>query len=592
MNESINTPFKIKNIVITMDKKTPKILEISGNQLSIENVVYVGHARPNEVEIRLSVKAKEAIQYARQIVDDAVKRGLTIYGINTGFGSQAEKVINSKDVALLQRYLIMSHSAGVGEPFSPEIIRAAMLIRANTLAKGNSGVRIEIIQTLLHMLNKGVVPKIPRKGSLGASGDLAPLSHIALVFSRDPREEHIAIENKLKSKILAGKPLNSEERVLALKESGEAYLWSEKDEEWESVSGIEAMARAGIDRVILDAKEGLALNNGSTVSAAMSTFAVHFGHLLQMSADIIAALTIESVKGFESAFYDGLQKIRPHRGQMESASRIVEYLRNSTLVKHVDQIQNSTNVYRDFNKVQDSYSIRCIPQVHGPVIDTLYTVRDMINTEINSATDNPLIITNNGYLNKSFSGGNFHGQYISLYLDNLGTAFGILGNISERRIFKLVTGHLSEGLPSFLINPPLGKEGLMNGAMILQYTAAHLVSENKVLSHPASSDSIPSCEDKEDFVSMAPIAASKALTILNNSEYILAIELWCDIIALRLRAKEGLVLSDNAKKVLKFFNSKIEEFTEDRVVYDEVRELQKFIHNGELLSLLNIGLNF
>ncbi len=568
-----------------MEDTDHSVLEISGDKLRIEDIVRVGNSSPGAVMVGLSKNAEDSIRKSRKFVDEAVENKLTIYGLNTGFGSQAENVISSEDVALLQRYLIVSHSAGVGEPFSPEIIRASMLVRVNTLAKGNSGIRVEVVQTLIDMINKGVAPFVPRKGSLGASGDLAPLSHIALVMTRDPRDVHIKIENELARKASSGANLSDEECRKSLKESGEAYLWSVEKGSWEKMTGIEAMARAGIKRVTLSAKEGLALNNGSTVSAAMASYAVHYGDNLQRNADIIAALTTEAVRGFESAFYEGLHEARSHPGQIESARRIRSYLKSSGMVTHIEQIQNSRNVYQDFKKVQDSYSIRCIPQVHGPVIDTLKSSREMVDTEINSATDNPLIVLDNSYFNKSFSGGNFHGQYLSLYMDNLGTALGILGNIAERRIFKLVTRNLSEGLPGFLISPAPDKAGLMNGAMILQYTAAHLASENKVFSHPASSDSIPSCEDKEDFVSMAPIAASKALAILDNSENILAIELWCDIVALRIRMKEGLTPSDNAKNILGFFKDKVAEFEEDRVVYDEVRELKKLIHEGVLLSV-------
>ncbi len=575
----------IAKLVSFMKNTDHSVLEISGNKLKIEDIVRVGNSEPGVVMVKLSKNAESAMRRSRKFVDKAVENKLTIYGLNTGFGSQAENVISSEDVALLQRYLIVSHSAGVGEPFSPELVRASMLVRANTLAKGNSGIRIEVVQTLVDMINKGVVPFVPRKGSLGASGDLAPLSHIALVMTRDPRNAHIKIEDGLAKKAFSGANFNDDERRKSLKESGEAYFWLADRGLWDRMTGIEAMAKAGIKRITLSAKEGLALNNGSTVSAAMAAYAVHYGENLQRSADIIAALTTESVKGFESAFYEGLHAARPHPGQIESARRIRDYLKSSGMVTHIEQIQNSRNVYQDFKKVQDSYSIRCIPQVHGPVIDTLGLSREMINTEINSATDNPLIVQDNSYFNKSFSGGNFHGQYISLYMDNLGIALGILGNIAERRIFKLVTRNLSEGLPGFLISPAPDKAGLMNGAMILQYTAAHLASENKVFSHPASSDSIPSCEDKEDFVSMAPIAASKALAILENSENILAIELWCDIIALRIRMKEGLKPSNNAKRILDFFKDKVVEFEEDRVVYDEVRELKAFIHDGGLLSI-------
>jgi len=561
-----------------------RIVKLTGRDLSIEDVIAVANARPGEIRVEISDSARDRIRAARSIVDASIDKKLTVYGLNTGFGSQAEKVIPMEDLKLLQRYLIVSHAVGVDQPLSPEVVRGAMLIRANTLSRGNSGVREEVVQKLVDMINKGVTPFVPKKGSLGASGDLAPLSHIALVMSRDPRPERSKIEDAIAEKVKSGIPLTEEEKKVSLKESGEAYLWT--DNGWVKMTGIEAFSRAGIDRIVLSAKEGLALNNGSTVTAAVSAFAVYYGSIVERTADVIAALTVESVKGFESAFAPEIQDSRAHSGQKEVARRIRAYLVGSGMVKHTEEIQNSHNVYVDFGKVQDSYSIRCIPQIHGPVVDALDHVAQMLKIEINSSTDNPLIFPDSPYFNKTFSGGNFHGQYLGLYMDYLGEALAILGNVSERRIFKLVTRNLSEGLPGFLINPGEGKAGLMNGAMILQYTAAHLVSENKVLSHPASVDSITSSEDKEDFVSMGSIAANKAIDILKNTENILAIELWCDIIALRLRVKEGLRPSTNAQKILNFFASVIPEFQEDRVVYDEIRDLQKLIHEGRVLSIV------
>jgi len=561
-----------------------RIVKLTGRDLSIEDVIAVANARPGEIRVEISDSARDRIRAARSIVDASIDKKLTVYGLNTGFGSQAEKVIPMEDLKLLQRYLIVSHAVGVDQPLSPEVVRGAMLIRANTLSRGNSGIREEVVQKLVDMINKGVTPFVPKKGSLGASGDLAPLSHIALVMSRDPRPERSKIEDAIAEKVKSGIQLTEEEKKVSLKESGEAYLWT--DNEWVKMTGIEAFSRAGIDRIVLSAKEGLALNNGSTVTAAVSAFAVYYGSIVERTADVIAALTVESVKGFESAFAPEIQDSRAHSGQKEVARRIRAYLVGSGMVKHTEEIQNSHNVYADFGKVQDSYSIRCIPQIHGPVVDALDHVAQMLKIEINSSTDNPLIFPDSPYFNKTFSGGNFHGQYLGLYMDYLGEALAILGNVSERRIFKLVTRNLSEGLPGFLINPREGKAGLMNGAMILQYTAAHLVSENKVLSHPASVDSITSSEDKEDFVSMGSISANKAIDILKNTENILAIELWCDIIALRLRVKEGLRPSTNAQKILNFFASVIPEFQEDRVVYDEIRDLQKLIHEGRVLSIV------
>ncbi len=510
-----------------------KVLEINGRSLKIEEIINTAVAVPGSINVKLSENAIKKIEKARDFVNTALDKNLTIYGLNTGFGSQAEKIIPPGEIELLQRYLIISHSAGVGKAFAPEIVRAAMIIRANTLSKGNSGVRVKIIDTLIDMLNKGVTPYVPERGSLGASGDLAPLSHIALVFTKDPRQNISKRESALAKKIKKGRKLSKEERKNAIKESGEAFLW--RGARWEKMTGIEAMSKANIDRVVLGAKEGLALNNGCSISTAIGCFLVHDGNVIQRTADIIASMSVEALKGFESAFSIEINQSHPHNGQVEVARRIRNYLKGSKMVKHVNEIQNSGNVMKDFGKVQDSYSLRCIPQVHGAVLDAIENTKKIIEVEVNSATDNPLIFPDSNYLNKSFSGGNFHGEYISLASDHLGIAAGILGNISERRIFKIVTSNINEKLPAFLINPKSGKPGLMNGAMILQYTAASLASENKVLSHPASADSIPSCEDREDFVSMASIAARKAYAILKNTEYILAIELWCAIVGLRIR---------------------------------------------------------
>ena len=556
------------------------VLEIQGEKLKIDEVVLAAMSVPGRIKIKLSDSALKKIKKARDVVNNALDKKLTIYGLNTGFGSQAEKVIPMDEIQLLQRYLIISHSTGVGENFDPEIVRAAMIIRANTLSKGHSGVRPEIVKTLLAMLNKGVVPYVPMKGSLGASGDLAPLSHIALAFTKDPRPAIQKKEASLTKKAVSNIPLSPQEIKESVKQSGEAFLW--RAGKWEKMTGIEAMAKAGISRVVLEAKEGLALNNGCSVSTAVGCFVVYYGERIQRTADLIASMSVEALKGFESSFSIELNQSRPHAGQIEVARRIREYLKGSEIAKHVSEIQNSGNMMRDFSKVQDSYSLRCIPQVHGAVLDVLIDTKKIIDIEINSATDNPLIFPDSKYLNKTFSGGNFHGEYVSLAMDHIGIATGVLGNISERRVFKMITGSINENLPTFLINPKEGKPGLMNGAMILQYTAASLASENKVLSHPASADSIPSSEDREDHVSMAPIAARKAYTILKNTEYILAIELWCAVVALRIRIMEGLTPGPNAIRIMALLEKTIPKFSEDRVTYDEIEDIKQMIHEGKI----------
>lgn len=560
-----------------------KLLEINGENLKIEELVSVAVSAPGSVKIMISEDSINKIKKARSVVNDTVEKNLIVYGLNTGFGSQAEKVISADEIELLQRYLIVSHSTGVGEAFDPEIVRAAQIIRINTLVKGHSGVRLDVIKTMVAMFNAGVVPYVPKMGSLGASGDLAPLSHMALVFTRDPRPAVQKTETEIIKKIKKGIKISYIERKFAIKESGEAFLWN--NGMWNKMTGIEAMSNAGIERITLKAKEGLALNNGCSVSAAIGCFVVHYGEILQNTADVIASMSLEALKGFESAFSAELNNSRPYVGQVKVAKKIRKYLKGSTMVRHIDEIQNSRNIMKDFAKVQDSYSLRCIPQVHGAVSDVISNTKNIIMTEINSATDNPLIFPESQYINKTFSGGNFHGEYISIAMDHMGIAIGILGNISERRIFKLVTRNISEGLPAFLISPETGKAGLMNGAMIMQYTAASIASENKVLSHPASADSIPSSEDREDYVSMAPIAARKAYDIIKNVEYILSIELWCAIIAIRIRINEGLRPSKSTKSIINVFKSIIPPFCEDRVMYDEVESIKKIIHEGKVLPL-------
>ncbi|MCL4373569.1 MAG: histidine ammonia-lyase [Candidatus Marsarchaeota archaeon] len=555
--------------------------EIGLKPLDVDILVKLAEATPGSVHFSISKKAKEKVEKARRLVEETTSNGLVIYGVNTGFGSQAEKVISKDDVELLQRYLIISHSVGVGEPLNPEIVRAAIIIRINTLANGNSGISMRTLETMAEMLNKGVVPYVPSKGSVGASGDLSPLSHIALAFTKDPRAEISAKEEAIASKISKGAQLTESERLYCLKQSGEAYLFV--NGRYQKMTGVEAMSKAGISRIVLGAKEGLALNNGATVSAAIASLVVHYAKILASSANLIASLSIEALNGFESAFYDQIHIKRGHAGQIEAAAAIREYLTGSELAAHIEQIQNSGNVMKEFSKVQDSYSIRCIPQVHGPVIDAIAYAEGILNKEINAVTDNPLVFPEAPFKNKFFSGGNFHGEYISSSMDFVANSLGILGNISERRVFKLITKGINEGLPELLVDPSNGGSGLMNGAMLLQYTAAALASENKTLSFPASADSIPTSENREDHVSMAPIAARKAYEVLKNTQQILAIELWCAIVALRLRIrlsrkKAGVA----ATAMLKKFDHIIPEFSEDRVVYDEIGIIKDMIGRGEV----------
>ena len=555
--------------------------EIGSVPLDVDLVVKLAETIPESMHFTISKKAKDKVEKSHKLVESATSKGLVIYGVNTGFGSQAERAISSGDVELLQRYLILSHSVGVGEPLKPEMVRAAMIIRINTLANGNSGVSIRTLETMVEMLNRGVVPYVPSKGSVGASGDLAPLSHIALVFTKDPRAEISAKEEKIAGKVKRGEQLMESERQFCLKQSGEAYFFV--NGEYQKMTGVEAMAKVGIRRIVLGAKEGLALNNGATVSAAIASFVIHYAKIIAHTANLVASISTEALSGFESAFYDQIHTKRGHSGQIEVASEIRRYLQGSELVAHIKQIQNSDNVMKEFGKVQDSYSIRCIPQVHGPVIDAIAYAEGILNREINAVTDNPIVFSESPFKNKFFSGGNFHGEYISSSMDFVANSLGILGNISERRVFKLITSGISEGLPELLVDQSKGKNGLMNGAMLLQYTAAALASENKALSFPASADSIPTSENREDHVSMSPIAARKAYQVLENTKQILAIELWCAIVALGFRIKlSGKKASAAANAMLKKLESVIPDFNEDRVTYDEISKLSSMIGNGEI----------
>ena len=441
-----------------------KIL-LDGVSLTLENIVAV--ARGGAV-VGICPNAVEKINKSRGIVDEIVASGHVVYGINTGFGEFSKVTISAEDTACLQKNLIVSHACGVGTWFSVDVVRAMLLLRINSLSTGFSGIRLEVLQTMVDMLNGGVVPCVPEKGSLGASGDLAPLSHM----------------------------------VLPLIGLGEAFY------DGQLMSGAAAMEAAGIKPIELAAKEGLALINGTQAMTALAALAVYDAENLTQTADIAAALTMEALRGITCAFSPSLHALRPHKGQVATAQKILDLLEGSEYATKQGQL-----------RVQDAYSLRCIPQIHGASKDALNYVKERVLVEINSVTDNPIILGEN----EAVSGGNFHGQPIALSMDFLAIAMAELANVSERRIERLVNPALSGGLPAFLTK----SGGLNSGFMIAQYSAAALVSENKVLCHPASVDSIPSSANQEDHVSMGTIAARKATEVLFNLRKVLAIELLC-----------------------------------------------------------------
>lgn len=457
---------------------------------------------------------------------------LSYYGINTGYGAKSgRKGLNSEDIAWVARNLVVSHSTGVGDTLHPEVVRAAILIRANSLAQGYSGVRPLLINTLIRMLNAGVTPLIPEYGSVGASGDLAPLSHLALVLSKRPSGGSTGA--------LANLPPDYEE-------SGQAYLRLEPGEDPRSyaqdpqvvtidgqsyalLSGQAAMQARGIEPLELQAKEGLALNNGTTFSAAAAALALYDAETITRHAEVAAALSLEALLGFRDAFFPQIQRIRRHTGQVQTAQRILQIMQGSNLLDG-DQDQDPR-----YCPPQDPYSLRVAPQVIGAVWDVLGFLRQTISEEINAATDNPTILVDLPRNYKAISGGNFHGAPLAYAMDFLSIVMTDLGSLSERRTFRLMDPHLNNGLPAMLVQDEPGKEGRTSGLMMAQYLAASLVSDCKTLAHPDSVDSIPTSANQEDHVSMSLNAARHARKVVENIGYVVAIELLSAYFGLRWR---------------------------------------------------------
>lgn len=493
---------------------------ITGQDLTLLDVVKVCR---KDASVALQPEAKEKVLKSREVVDELVDGGAVVYGVTTGFGKFSDTAISKAESKMLQRNLIISHAVGAGDNFKRDVARAVMLLRINNLAKGFSGVRIEIIQTMIDMLNRGVTPVIPEKGSLGASGDLVPLAHMVLPMLGMGEAEY----------------------------GGHIY------------SGEKAMALAGIPTVSLTEKEGLALINGTQVMTAVGALTVYDALNLVKTADIAAALSFEAQNGVMDALDPRMHEVRPHQGQIDSARIIRSLLLGSRNTTRQGEI-----------RVQDAYSLRCAPQVHGASKDAINYVRDKVEIEMNSVTDNPIIFSDT---KEGISGGNFHGQPMALSFDFLGIALSELADISERRIERMVNSSLS-GLPSFLVE----KGGVNSGFMIVQYTAASLVSENKVLSHPASVDSIPSSANQEDHVSMGTIAARKANEIMENVRRVLSIELMCACQAVDLRGDKGLGLGTSA--AYEAIREKVSKLEEDRPLYGDINRCEELIINESLIQ--------
>ncbi len=495
---------------------------IDGDSLGITDVVDVAK---NNYKVKLSDKAIKKVKESRELVDKLVSDEKTVYGITTGFGKFSDVFISKDETKKLQKNLIFSHSCGVGNPLKQEIVRAIMLLRVNALAKGNSGIRLCVLKTIINMINKGVHPIIPEKGSLGASGDLAPLAHMVLVLIGEG--EAIYKGKRLKGKI--------------------------------------AMNKAGIQIVELTSKEGLALINGTQVMTAIGAITVHDAFNLMKIADIISGLSFEASNGIIDAFDEKIHNLRRYDGQRNTANNLLKVLSGSRMTSKQGEI-----------RVQDAYTLRCIPQIHGASKDAINYVYDKVSIEINSATDNPLIFPEH---NEIISGGNFHGQPLALAFDFLSIAISETANVSERRIERLVNPALS-GLPAFLIE----NGGLNSGFMIIQYSAASLVSENKVLSHPASTDSIPSSANQEDHVSMGTIAARKSNEILDNTITVLAMELLCACQAIDLRGNKGLGIG--TERIYNLVRNNVSLIEKDEIMNDKINICKEIIKSDKFVSLV------
>ena len=504
-----------------------KKLIIDGKSLDIDSLYEVAIAQKGKLEVSISDSSKKEILRSRKYVDDIVQKAKPVYGINTGFGALSNKFIQQEDLATLQYNLIRSHCTGVGQPFPKITTRAIMLLRANCLASGFSGVSIECIELLLDFLNHHITPVVPEKGSVGASGDLAPLSHIALCLIGEGEVEY------------NGK----------------------------TVPASFAIEDIGKEPVQLKAKDGLALINGTAVMAAIGSLALHEAKRLIKIADIATAMTLEAVRGTKRAYDPDISSLKPQPGQLDVADNL------TLLLTEESEIAKS---HIDCGKVQDPYSLRCVPQVHGAIRQTIKHAEEVLKVEINSVTDNPLIFVDK---DKVVSGGNFHGEAVAFCMDYLTMGLSEIANISERRVEKMMNPTFSD-LPAFLIK----ESGLNSGLMIAHVTMAALASENKYLSHPAVVDSIPTSTDKEDHVSMGVTSGRKLHEVIRNVKACLAIEFLCNTQGIYLL--RPLKSTSTLEKVYNLIRNHVPAIDKDRVFKTDIENIIKLISNFEILNVV------
>jgi histidine ammonia-lyase len=501
-----------------------KTYQLTGTNLTLEDLAHIAKAKKGEVELKIEKAAWDKMHKSREVVLNIVKKGKPVYGINTGFGALASKQIAVGDLEQLQYNLIRSHCTGVGRPFSREVTRAVMLARANCLIQGFSGVTPETIALLLEFINHDINPVIPEKGSVGASGDLAPLSHIALALIG---EGDVEFEGKI-------------------------------------VKSDVAIKKIGKTPAKLGPKDGLALINGTSVMLALGTLALVEAKKIVKLADVIACLTLDAVRGTPAAFDERISMLKPQPGQVDVSKNMLKLIKGSEIsVSH-----------KDDGKVQDPYSLRCIPQVHGACRQTLRHTEEVLKIELNSVTDNPLVFIDTGDV---ISGGNFHGEALALTMDYLAMGLSEICNIAERRVEKMMNPHFSD-LPAFLTK----NSGLNSGLMIAHVTMAALASENKYLCHPASVDSIPTSTDKEDHVSMGVTAGRKLHEVLSNVQHGLAIELLCN--SQGLEFLRPLKSSPALEKVMAVVRKYVAPIEDDRTFHQDIDALTKLIQSDELIQ--------
>ncbi len=496
-----------------------KTLVLDGESLTLDAVPHIAAGGA----LRVAAAACKKVDRSRAVIEQAIREEEKVYGITTGFGALSDVVISPADRKKLQKNILLSHAAGVGPPLPDAIVRLVLALMINSKAKGYSGMRRETLERLLALYNSGLIPEVPVKGSVGASGDLAPLSHLSLLLIGRGRAKHKG--------------------------------------RW--LSGAAALKRANLKPVTLQEGEGLALVNGTQVMTAYAAWTLHHARRLQSIADVAAAMSLEALLGSNTQFHEKIHRIRPHKGQTESAANLRRICAGSEIISS----------HKDCGRVQDAYSLRCSPQVHGASRDAVRFARGVVETEMNAATENPLVFPDGTIL----SGGNFHGEPVAQACDHLAVGLAELAGIAERRIERMVNPALS-GLPSFLIEG----EGLNSGFMIAQYTAAALVSENKVLAHPASVDSIPTSANKEDHVSMGTIAARKAAEVLDNLTHVLAIELLCGAQALdvftNLKPGKGTLAA------YKLLRKHVTHMERDRELAPDIETAASLIESGALLK--------